>query len=314
MFDLHYFPFDYQQLRLIFRPKEHNKLVVLKSMPLKIFTTSVSPLIGGSVPEWTIHYPVERESQDNVSFNRPYSVYYVVLNVRRNTGYYMRQIVLVVFVLGLCGFATFSMPVDRQGDRVQVPLVLVLTCTAFQTVAYTSIPKVPYLTWFDKYNLFVLLFQIALIAQLTVVGLYFCTTKDECINDGVDFYESFDQLVFIDNALFYIYMSVFVLWHVKLVLDVRTMTNLADEKMHAIDCEWSGKKVLTRQHVRTSLSYDNGSLYEREVNMLLGQKAVKKPLLQKAAMRISAAMRIRLSSKVVVNGEKKSYRLCIILC
>jgi hypothetical protein len=82
-----------------------------------------------------------------------YSFFVVNTLVRRNSFFYLMNILLPMFVISSLSFATVQIPVHEVADRLAVNVTLLLTSVSFKTFISTYIPVVSYLTWLDDYVL-----------------------------------------------------------------------------------------------------------------------------------------------------------------
>jgi hypothetical protein len=164
LYELKRFPFDVQLLQIVFRPAEHKELIELKTMNQMAFRNSISPMVGNMATEWIIHYPQDEEAIDDYSLNRPYSLYVVSIPIERHPGFYMYNVVALMFILGSVGLGTFTLSVDMAHVRADLLLTLVLTLVALKLVTNERLPQITYLTWLDYYMLLTLMFQVTQLA------------------------------------------------------------------------------------------------------------------------------------------------------
>lgn len=85
--------------------------------------------------------------------------YYVVnLHYERQSLFFIISVFLPIFILIVLGFSSYAINYQDYGNRLNVALVVLLTLAAFRFTLSDSLPKLGYLTVFDKYNLSGLLF------------------------------------------------------------------------------------------------------------------------------------------------------------
>jgi hypothetical protein len=91
--------------------------------------------------------------------------------VRRDPGYFVRNFIVVIFVLTTSGFAAFMCPPSDFGGRSGIILTVLLSAVAFKYGGDELIPLVPYPTILDSY----VLFNIYIILGLGAVAFFFST-------------------------------------------------------------------------------------------------------------------------------------------
>jgi hypothetical protein len=191
-YDLVKFPFDLQLLQVSFRPTEHKQLVLLRAMNEKAFHNSMSPMVGVHCPEWTVHFPQHEETTDDYSMNRPYSVYSVLITIERHPGIYMYNLVLINFIIGSIGLGIAPVtPITSVYVRCDMLLTLILTCVAMKMVmANDQLPKISYMTWLDRYTLFVIMFQALQLLCNYYIGIIYLSLSNWGL--GVEEYDDDD--------------------------------------------------------------------------------------------------------------------------
>jgi hypothetical protein len=151
-------------------------------------------MVGNMATEWLVHYPQDAVDTDDYSLNRPYSLYVVSIPIERRPGFYMYNVVSLMFILGTVGLGIFTVDHSLTGLRADLLLTLVLTLVALKLVISETLPQISYLTWLDKYVLSVIFFQVAEIASVFYIGHLF---------DGGNNVR--DDLETIDNWCYYRY-------------------------------------------------------------------------------------------------------------
>lgn len=74
------------------------------------------------------------------------------LHVRREPGFFVINVCLIIGMLCAKGLIVFSLGTDDLNDRINVILTLLLTAVAFKFVIADTIPKVGYSTLIGKYK------------------------------------------------------------------------------------------------------------------------------------------------------------------
>ena len=126
--------------------------------------------------EWDLQQHVLAESTQNIpeegSSPNVFPLYKVRLHVRRQYGFYLYNIALIMCLITALTFTSFAVNVDSIGDRIQITLTLLLTSVAFKYYVQQFVPTVSYLTFMDKYILSCMVFQFSMAAiHNSVAGL-----------------------------------------------------------------------------------------------------------------------------------------------
>ena len=126
--------------------------------------------------EWDLQQHVLVESTQNTreegSSPNIFPLYNVKLHVRRQCGFYIYNIALLMCLITALTFSTFAVSIDSTGDRIQITLTLLLTSVAFKYYVQQFVPTVSYLTFLGKYVLSCLIFQFGMAAiHNSVAGL-----------------------------------------------------------------------------------------------------------------------------------------------
>lgn len=106
--------------------------------------------------------PVEPPRNRKPEFN-------VVVTVRRRPVFWLSAIVLPVFMCVLTAFDAFVMDVTEHGDRMALVVTLLLTVVAIKFSLADSLPRLPYLTFLDRWLLSLFLMLIAIAAECSLV-------------------------------------------------------------------------------------------------------------------------------------------------
>lgn len=141
--------------------------------------------------EWHVHYPTDSEAIDDFSLNQTYSLYIVAIPVNRHPGFYLHNIVFVMFGLGSLGLGVFIIPFKKVAERAIFVLTMLLTILAFKFVANESLPQIQYLTWLDKYLAASMSFQAIMMlccyaGRKLCMLVFFYVTCPCCYSGGLD--------------------------------------------------------------------------------------------------------------------------------
>ncbi|XP_052813164.1 cys-loop ligand-gated ion channel-like isoform X4 [Mya arenaria] len=107
--------------------------------------------------EWHLYVHTECNKKELVIDQVDNSVKRSALSVKcraaRRPGYFVWNIFMITFLICSLAFATFSVEKDKPQNRLQLSFTLVLTAVAFKSVVNSSLPRISYLTYMDKYLL-----------------------------------------------------------------------------------------------------------------------------------------------------------------
>ena len=77
----------------------------------------------------------------------------VTLEVRRNPGYYVNNLVIPMFMIVTMSGSSFFIPPENIQDRLAASLTLVLAAVAYKYNVVQTVPPIGYHTWLDGYVL-----------------------------------------------------------------------------------------------------------------------------------------------------------------
>eukprot|EP01083_Nonionella_stella_P084261 233198_1 len=157
------FPFDSQflNLKIVYRIQDFYFLStcpdwILKDMKHKVFSTHkpIKLTVKDSIKsQWRISTPwIDMRSDRGEGYNFHFSV--IRLRVSRKPEFYLLNGILPLFLVIVCSFAQFVMPVeDYVNDKLSYIITLLLTMAAFQYALSTDLPKTSESTMIDLYIL-----------------------------------------------------------------------------------------------------------------------------------------------------------------
>jgi hypothetical protein len=82
-----------------------------------------------------------------------YNSAFLIQKVSRNPAFYLINLYLPTFLICTSAFAAFAFIVDQFDGRSNILVTLLLTVVAFKQVIGNSLPRLPYLTYLDRYVL-----------------------------------------------------------------------------------------------------------------------------------------------------------------
>ncbi|XP_020630630.1 acetylcholine receptor subunit alpha-type acr-7-like [Orbicella faveolata] len=86
------------------------------------------------------------EKAEGISSPNDYPLYHITCHVKRKNGYYLWNMAMVIFLIYILSFCSFSVEISSPSDRLGVTLTLLLTAVAFKFVVSQSLPTISYLT------------------------------------------------------------------------------------------------------------------------------------------------------------------------
>ena len=158
-FSLENFPFDFQELKLIFRLADTR---VYDKFHLRVNAVQFSQR-ALHLTEWIVHTPLIRIGSPS------HAVCSVCLQIERQPGYYYTNVFAMLTLLSSLGLIAFMVdPAKEQGARAVITVTLMLTAYAFRFSVNEYLPAVPYSTHMDYY----ILGTIYLLALITFLCLF----------------------------------------------------------------------------------------------------------------------------------------------
>jgi len=177
-FELNQFPFDVQDLSLYFKldlvpgnfrygsicipDSQYNEYDDSRS--IQVWKYGISDIV---LAEWYIHEPQVVFGNGEFAKTRDdpmAALYSIKVKLRRKSEGWLKNVILLLWLISSCAFAAFSLGTEDLGDRFGIVLTLLLTATAFKFVVSDSLPKVTYMTVLDKYvsvcNMMLILFVL----------------------------------------------------------------------------------------------------------------------------------------------------------
>lgn len=121
--------------------------------------------------------PYTRISKDEHDYYR-FKFALIRLRLQRLPNFFFQQIIIPLFMIVSCSFATFSMDPDEWvGDRLGFVVTLLLTVVAFQYAIQGDMPAASEITHIDRYIMWAYLCLTLLIVEVAIanllhVGLY----------------------------------------------------------------------------------------------------------------------------------------------
>jgi len=173
-FDLRQFPFDQQQLFLRISSgwdETKVKFVMAKHDACRSsFDDYNLPdyfLTGNRIVDVHSTHPRDapflcRTDKSSSNSASRYNSIFLIQNVSRQPGYYILNLYVPAFLIASSGLISFVFNVEDFPDRSNVLMTLLLTVVAFRQVITQNLPRLPYLTYMDRYALVSLFLLVAI--------------------------------------------------------------------------------------------------------------------------------------------------------
>jgi len=151
-YELHNFPFDCQDLKLIIELGDATKQVWRHSgmcpVNVKVQKTNLS------IQDYHLHdvfCTYSATKQIHSTKRKRYAEFHCVIKLQRRWEAYSVRMFLVISMVSLSSVASFLMDEDLFAERMAHTTTVMLTGIAFTFVVNNSLPVLPYLTYLDRY-------------------------------------------------------------------------------------------------------------------------------------------------------------------
>nr|XP_022345195.1 uncharacterized protein LOC111137822 isoform X2 [Crassostrea virginica] len=156
--ELQHFPMDVQDLTISISTERSVHEIALIEDQTSLSSVNTQAFLDAS--EWNLYNHTE-SFRDKTTVEYASSTVHPILHVQcrvaRKIGYFVWNIIFIVFLIIGLTFASYSIEVD-SADRLAVNITLFLTAVAFKLVVKQSLPTISYLTYLDLYVLAALIF------------------------------------------------------------------------------------------------------------------------------------------------------------
>ena len=161
-FDVRAFPFDSQDLHMIFKMRENSKkFIFVPSLLYFPSRNSVDIEMGTLASDaiYELHPPVvefnacdaEYRSQTDPQASNAWATAIVTFKITRKWEGYVWRVFLFVSMLDTMNLAIFFIDSSDFGTRLGVIVTVLVAMAAFQFIVWSSMPTVPYLSFADKF-------------------------------------------------------------------------------------------------------------------------------------------------------------------
>jgi len=146
--DMHQFPFDTQQLKIILRP------FINYGRAIKL--TSLKDFAGISANAHNVEWKLKGQSSEiQPNAEKPWQPSYLYkLTYQRNSAYYVYKLFIPLIIVVLLSCSIFFLRTEVLINRIRYVLTAFLTIVAFQWIVAKNTPNTSYMTLFDAMVLF----------------------------------------------------------------------------------------------------------------------------------------------------------------
>jgi len=178
--NLRRFPFDAQSLPLRIESATHTSNEVIFTMSnsaVKLASTIRDPLHGNA--EWRVDHAYLDVKETLLEFDgTKYSTLILVCQVQRKAGYYVKKIMLVMWLIQIIAWSTFAMDPSSVGTRISITAEAGLCVVSFNMLIAESLPNLPYLSQLDYFTS-VIFWSVALTVAEHVVSFRISRSPEE---------------------------------------------------------------------------------------------------------------------------------------
>jgi hypothetical protein len=121
----------------------------------------------------------------------------------------------LIFLLTVLGYATFAIGVTGPQNRITIQCILLLTAVNFRWMIAQRLPSVSYMTFLDKFAVGAIVTNSVLIAWDALAGSLIIS-QDKTFLQVIDTYA-----LYASAGVFVFFVFVFILWFLKLLLQVK---------------------------------------------------------------------------------------------
>ena len=201
--DLHDFPFDEQKFAF--------QLLSIDYTPSEVDLVENSTGISAkfSVADWDIiGFDVKKVEYKFVPDEPPTEGMILTINAKRYAHFYIYKFIVPLLLIVFMSWIVFWMDPTDYATKISIAITSMLTLIAYQLLAVSSLPEVPYLTRIDSLMLFSTILVFATLIEVTVTSIL---TK----RDNVELARS------IDTYCRYIFPLIFVFIFITRIIKIQ---------------------------------------------------------------------------------------------
>ena len=165
--DLYMFPFDCQNLQIGVKPNKKD----ITEVVLASGERSINMILR---QEWDVVGHLCRAYHTDPSTSsstKVYSSMHIIVLVRRESGWYVKNIMLPTVAMVILNYTVYAFPLDEVGARMEIAVGLVLATAVNKIVVSDKLAKVPYQTFIDRFQGACFYYQLFLGIQMPAIYL-----------------------------------------------------------------------------------------------------------------------------------------------
>jgi len=170
-FALRRFPFDSQTLNLVIRPYvgERKEFSLVADVPHSRTVPEFQTY--SSLASWNLQSFRVRVGTEEAADGGPVTEARFELSLKRESAFYVWKVIVPLLLMVFLSWAVFWVEPGDLASQVQIAVTTVLTIIAFAFAISGSLPRVPYLTFIDKFFLTCYVFVFLAMVELMSVHL-----------------------------------------------------------------------------------------------------------------------------------------------
>lgn len=169
-FELKNFPLDVQDLQITLKLHQQSDVIILAPKCLNNSLSVVLSTEDWSVADYDIHPPILETWMHD--YGKGLSHATLRMKFARKWQIYVWRIGFFSMILSMCCLFVFTLDHNDVSDRYDTLLTLLLAAVAFQYIVHEELPKLPYLTLMDIYELFCFSFVFLVLVLVTISGYF----------------------------------------------------------------------------------------------------------------------------------------------
>jgi len=165
VFDLRRFPFDQQALVIRICSTWDEKVVQFRAQGpdacrqayddynLQDYELTLGRLVDVESKDPRDSCYMTRSDSSSSTSGARYNSIFLLQHVARHSGFFLLNFYLPTFLIASCCFIAYAIVVEEFGSRASILVTLMLTVVAFKQVIGQYLPRLPYITYMDRYAL-----------------------------------------------------------------------------------------------------------------------------------------------------------------
>jgi len=196
-FELPNFPMDAQDMQITLKMAQTSDVAIFAPKPLMNSFAVVLDKQCWSVSDYDVLDPILELWMEDIGNNASLSHCTLRLKFVRKWIIYFWRVGIFSMILSLCSFVVFTLDNHEVADRYATLFTVMLAAVAFEYIIYAELPKLPYLTLMDMYQLFCFAFVFLVIVLVSISGF-------------LEFDQHVDQLCACSAAMVFVFFHIFI--------------------------------------------------------------------------------------------------------